>query len=123
VKTVYDDANQQLKITPIFTIENAKGLKCLAVAYFYQDNGIPLRDKNKLYYTVEGNVSGLTEFTPAYNVSLYDNSETGLTIILPYKELELTKGFYKLKFKVILFDDKVNQVISSQYYSFTFTQN
>lgn len=123
VKTVYDDNNQQLVITPIFTIENAKGLKCKAVAYFYYDTDVPLRDHNNLYHTVDGNVSSSADFTPAYDRALYDNSGTGFSIILPYKELELTKGAYKLKFQVILFDDKLNQVIKSQYYDFSFTQN
>ena len=123
VQTVYDDANQQLKITPIFTISNAKGLNCLAVAYFYYDNDEPLMDHNGAYNTVDGHVSSSEKFIPGYDVALYDNTQTGLVISIPYKELELPKGEYNLKFKVILFDDKLNQVITSQYYKFVFTQN
>jgi hypothetical protein len=121
--TSFDDAGQQLKITPAFTIENAKGLKCLAVAYFYYDNGQPLRDHNNLYHTVDGNVSSSEDFKPSYDVTLYDNTQTGFIISLPYKELELPRGSYKLKYKVILFDDKLNQVVTSGYYNFNYTQN
>ncbi|HYM93448.1 MAG TPA: hypothetical protein VET23_04865, partial [Chitinophagaceae bacterium] len=121
--TSFDDAGQQLKITPVFNIENAKGLNCLAVAYFYYDNGQPLRDHNNLYHTEDGNVSSSANFTPGYPVTLYDNTQTGFIINMPYKELELPKGTYKLKYKVILFDDKLNQLVTSDYYYFNFTQN
>lgn len=121
--TSYDDAGQQLKITPAFTISNAKGLKCLAVAYFYYENGEPLRDHNNSYHTVDGNVSGSQNFTPGYDVALYDNTQTGVVITMPYKELELPKGSYKLRYKVILFDDQLKQLVTSDYYYFNFTQN
>lgn len=123
LKSEYDDANQQIKITPMFTIDNAKGLKCLAVAYFYYDNGTPLRDHNNLYHTVDGNVSSSANFTPSYDNTLYDDSQSGFSIAIPYKELELPRGDYKLKYKVILFDDNLKQIITSDYYYFTFTQN
>jgi hypothetical protein len=123
LETKFDDAAQQIKITPIFTVQNAKGLKCLAVAYFYNESGVPLRDLNNLYHTVDGNVSSSENFTPSYDVALYDNSGSGVTITLPYSELHLQKGSYKLKYKVILFDDQLKQIISSEFYNFTYTQN
>ncbi|MCC7399895.1 MAG: hypothetical protein IT214_00260 [Chitinophagaceae bacterium] len=120
--TSFDDAGQQLKITPAFTISNAKGVKCLAVIYFYNENGQPLRDHNNYYHTVDGNVSSMEYFTPGYDVALYDNTQTGFVITMPYKELELPKGKYSLKYKVILFDDKLNQLVSSDFYNFNYTQ-
>lgn len=120
--TSFDDAGQQLKITPAFTISNAKGLRCLAAIYFYHDNGQPLRDHNSLYYSVDGNVSSTAYFTPGYDVTLYDNTQTGFIITMPYKELELQNGAYKLKYKVILFDDKLNRLVTSEYYYFNYTQ-
>ncbi|MBS1918679.1 MAG: hypothetical protein JST17_00335 [Bacteroidetes bacterium] len=121
--TSFDDVGQQIKITPAFTISNAKGLNCLAVAYFYYDNGQPLRDHNNLYHTVDGNVSSSANFTPGFEMTLYDNTQTGFVITIPYKELELPPGKYNLKYKVILFDDKLNQLVTSDYYNFNFTQN
>lgn len=121
--TSYDDAGQQIKITPAFTIGNAKGLKCLAAAYFYYENGDPIRDHNGRYASVDGNVASTAAFTPAYDVTLYDNTQTGFMITIPYSELQLPRGKYKLKYKVILFDDKRNPIITSDYYYFDFTQN
>ena len=123
LSTKYDDANQQIVITPIFTIENAKGLKCKAVAYFYYTNDVPLRDHNNAYHTSDGNVSSSSDFTPSYDRTLYDDSNTGIKISIPYNELELPKGSYKLKYFVILFDDQLKRIVSSEYVNFDFTQN
>jgi hypothetical protein len=123
VEVKYDDAGQQIAITPIFTIENAKGINCHAVAYFYDDRGIPLKDINQLYVTRDGTVSSTVDFTPGYSTSLYNNSQADFKIYLPYTELHLLKGYYKLQYKVVLFDDKWNTIVSSPLYSFTFTQN
>jgi hypothetical protein len=123
VEKKYDDAGQQIAITPIFTIEGAKGINCHAVAYFYDERGIPLKDLNNLYVTRDGTVSSTVDFTPGYPVTLYNNSQDDFKIYLPYSELHLLKGFYKLQYKVVLFDDKWNKIVSSSLYNFTFTQN
>lgn len=123
LRTKFDDSGQQIVVTPIFTIENAKGKKCMAVAYFYTEQGVPLRDLNQSHYSADGNVAAIGDFTPSYDITLYDDGPSGIKINLPYKELHLQKGFYRLKYKVILFDDKLNQVVASPYYSFTYTQN
>lgn len=123
VQSKFDDAGQQIAITPVFTIENAKGINCHAVAYFYDERGVPLRDLNNLYVTSDGTVSSMVDFTPGYPTSLYNNSQADFNIYLPYTELHLLKGYYKLQYKVVLFDDKWNTIVSSPLYSFTFTQN
>ena len=123
LRTKFDDAGQQIIITPIFTIENAKGVTCKAAAYFYTDQGVALRDYNSLYYSADGGVASVVDFKPLYANTLYDDSQSGMSIKLPYSELHLQKGTYKLKYKVILFDDKLNQIVSSPYYTFNFTQN
>lgn len=119
----FDDAAQQMVITPIFTIENAKYLNCKAVAYFYYSNGTPLRDQNQRYHTVDGHVSSSADFRPAYDVAIYNNSTTGISISLPYSELHLPAGRYRLRYKVVLFDDKLKPIITSQQYEFNYTQN
>jgi hypothetical protein len=123
VDAKFDNTTQQIAITPIFTIDNAKGINCHAVAYFYDERGVPLKDLNNLYAAKDGSVSSLADFTPGYPTTLYNNSQEDFKIYLPYTELHLPKGYYKLQYKVILFDDKWNTIISSPLYSFTFTQN
>ncbi len=123
VQSRFDDASQNVVITPVFTIENAKGIGCHAVAYFYDERGIPLKDLNNLYVTRDGKVYSTVDFTPGYPTSLYNNSQADFSIYLPYSELHLLKGYYKLQYKVVLFDDKWNTIVSSPLYSFSFTQN
>jgi hypothetical protein len=123
VETKFDDDDQKIKITPIFTIEAAKGINCHAVAYFYDDKGVPLKDNNNLFVTRDGTVSSTADFTPGYPTALYNNSQKDFTIDLPYKELDLMKGSYKLQYKVVLFDDKWTKIVSSPLYNFTFAQN
>ncbi len=95
----------------------------MAVAYFYTEQGVPLRDYNQLYYSSDGNVAAIGDFTPSYDITLYDDSPSGIKILLPYSELHLQRGYHKLKYKVILFDDNLNQIVASPYYSFNYTQN
>jgi serralysin len=123
VQVKFNDASQQIEATPIFTIENAKGINCHAVAYFYDEKGVPLKDVNNLYATRDGTVSSTVDFTPGYATALYNNSQADFKIFMPYKELHLTKGFYKLQYKVVLFDDKWNTIVSSPLYNFTFSQD
>lgn len=119
----FNDISQQIQITPVFTIENAKDIKCHAVAYFYTSQGTPLKDYNSLYNTRDGTVASTVDFTPGYAVTLYNNNQTDFLIGLPYTELHLPKGFYRLQYKVILYDDKWNRIVSSEASSFTYTQD
>jgi hypothetical protein len=123
LRTSFDDHGQQVVITPVFTIENAKGLNCKAVAYFYNSNGVALKDYNQRYHTVDGYVSSSADFKPAYDVAVYENATTGIKINLPYSELHLPRGVYKLRYKVVLFDDKLKPMVTSELYDFNFTQN
>lgn len=123
VQTRFDDATQRIEITPIFTIQNAKGIKCHAVAYFYDNQGVPLKDNNNLYNTRDGTVASTVDFSPGYATALYNNSQADFKIYLPYNELHLIKGNYRLQYKVVLFDDEWKTIVSSPLYSFTFNQN
>lgn len=67
-----------------------------ATAYFEQQDGTSLKDTNNEYNTTDGQVSTGETFKPGYQVTQYDNLE----LFLPYDELELGPGNYKLKFHV-----------------------
>lgn len=122
VQSKFNDATQQIEITPIFTIEGAKGVKCHVTTYFYDEKGVPLKDINSLYSTTGGTVSSTIDFTPGYPTTLYNNNQADFKIYLPYSELHLGKGIHKLQYKVVLFDDQWKTIVSSTLYKFTFTQ-
>jgi hypothetical protein len=123
LQTRFNDNAQQIEITPIFTISNAKGITCHAVAYFYSGQGVALKDYNNLFSTRDGTVASTVDFIPGYPTALYNSSQNDFTVNLPYSELHLTRGSYKLQYKVVLFDDKWNKISTSQLYDFNFTQN
>ena len=82
-----------------------------------------MKDYNNLYNTRDGTIASTIDFTPGYPVAVYNNNQFDFNIPLPYSELHLLKGYYKLKYKVILYDDKWNMIVSSNMYDFTYTQN
>ncbi len=123
VRTKFNDVAQQIEIIPMFTIENAKGLNCRAVAYFYTSQGVPLKDYTSKYYTLEGTVASTVDFTPGYPTTLYNNNVTDFTIYLPYTELHLPRGFHRLEYRVVLYDDKWAKIVQSDLYTFNFTQD
>lgn len=123
VDSRFDDSAQEIVLTPSFTIEGAKGIPCHAVAYFYNEQGLPLQDQNNLYVTRDGTVSSTADFTPGFGVALYNVSQADFSIKMPYRELHLTRGTYQLQYKVVLFDDQWNKIISSKLFSFSFSQN
>jgi hypothetical protein len=113
----FDDANQQLVIKPSFTIENAKGTGCHAVAYFYDDRGVPLKDLNDRYNTRDGTVAATVDFSPGFSPAAYNNTQTDFTINLPYSELHLPPGRNRFQYKIVLFDEKWNRVITSKLFA------
>lgn len=123
IQTKFNDAAQQIEITPVFTISNAKSIGCHAVAYFYTSEGVPLKDYNNLYNTSGGTVASTVDFKPGYDVAVYNSSQVDFNINLPYTELHLPQGFYHLQYKVVLFDNKWTQIASSGLYNFDYTKN
>lgn len=79
-----------------FSITGMKNQEGRATAYFARQDGEALKDKNGQYNTTDGQVSTGESFTPGYEVTQYDNLE----LFIPYDELELGPGAYKLKFHV-----------------------
>lgn len=81
-------------------IDNSRGKKCSAVAWFYYADGTVLRDIDNSYRTPNGQVATYMDFTPIYDNSHFADQQ----LFMPYSEFDLrTSGLYRLKFKVGLF--------------------
>jgi hypothetical protein len=114
-----ENGRSGLRIKQDFIIYNAQNSKCIMAVYFYDaDKGKPLKDKNGLKTSADGKVAAFTTFTPAYPSAQYKKLE----IFMPYDELELDDGKYRLKCYVALFDPKLKLITSSGYQYFTFTK-
>jgi hypothetical protein len=108
-----------LKIKQDFIIYNAQSNKCIMAVYFYDaDEGKALIDRNGIKTSADGKVAAFTSFTPGYSSAQYKDLE----VFMPYDELELGDGSYRLKCYVALFDPKLKLITSSGYQYFTFTK-
>jgi hypothetical protein len=119
-----NDSAQQLEIMPSFTIYNANTITCHAAVYLYDDSGVPLKtDSNNIYKAADGTLSSMIDFTPAYQSSSYNLTESDFTINLPYSQIPLPGGIHHLNYKVELFDEKWNMVAASDLNSFLFLKS
>ena len=123
LQSSFNDNTQQVEILPIFTIENAKDVMCHAVGYFYDEKGLPLKDVDGKYVTRDGTISSTTDFKPGFERTIFNNNATDFKVLLPYSQLHLPKGYYTIKYKVVLFDNLWNRIQGSELFSFTFRQN
>jgi hypothetical protein len=104
-----------MKISVDFDINQAKDQKHLMAAYFYTVDGKPLRDSNQKKYAANGDVAVHEYFTPQYPNTVYNK----FTLFMPYSELELGCGEYKLRFGLSVWKDKTVVAKSgAQYFSF-----
>ena len=110
-----------MRIHVNFTIYNYKDRKGYCSAYFYNSDGTPLKDYNKVYSTSAGNVSAWNTFVPIYDNTSFND----YALFIPYSELHRSKGYYELKLYVEIHSSdgtKFNSLAISGYQYFTFTQ-
>lgn len=114
---VYQDNQKGMKIHVKFSNDNLQGKTGKVIAYFYSQNGSALvSDNNNSYETVSGKVACGEDFTPKYNNSMYED----FVLFMPYSELHCNQtGSYKLKFYIIIWNDK-QQLTESKWYLFDY---
>ena len=117
---VVQNGQKGMNIIINYSVEGMKGKTGGLNAYFYFEDGTPLKDGNKSsvpYYGLDnGNVAVGKQFTPRYD----DVTMSG-TLFMPYDELHLGKGKFSLKYYCAIFDDEIKQQATSDWQYFTFT--
>lgn len=98
---VFENGKKGMRIHISLNIKNMKGKSCKAIAYFYHENGSPVRDRGGSFRTSNGNVATGQHFTPGYDNCSYND----LKLFLPYGELGLD-GTFQLKYFIsVLYHD------------------
>lgn len=118
---VYENDIKGMKIHLKFSIQRMKGIKGRCVAYFYYEDGTPVKDKNSSYRTADDQAAWGKDFTPSYDNSTFND----LVIFMPYKELEAEKGEHAMKLSCTVWEYSSGNAASiarSDYYSFTLTK-
>ena len=92
---VYENGRKGMRIHSHFFVNNAKSLQMSVNYYFYYNDNRVLRDTNKSYCSVDGQVSCSSKLNPGYERTEYSD----LSVFMPYDELDLNRGNYHLKFR------------------------
>ena len=101
-----------------FTANNLKSADCQIRVRFNYDQETPLKDNNSKFYTTDGNVAVFKDLKPGYDPAVYSDFQ----LFMPYDELDLPFGEYKLKMDVDLIykDGEVIQHLT--WYDFTYSK-
>lgn len=92
---VYENGRKGMRIHSHFFVHYAKSLQMSVNYYFYYNDNRVLRDTNKSYCSVDGQVSCSSKLNPGYERTEYSD----LSVFMPYDELHLSRGNYHLKFR------------------------
>jgi len=114
---VWNNGKKGMRINVSFNASGLRGESLYVNLYFYFSNGKALKDFNNSYRTTGGDVATHKIYTPSS-----DNVSTTVSIFMPYDELHMEKGQYKLKFSSIIMHNS-KTLDSSSYYNFDFNQN
>lgn len=118
---VVQNGQKGMNIIVNYSVEGMKGKTGELNAYFYFEDGTPLKDDNKssvpYYGTHDGSAVVGKQFTPRY-----DDVAMSSTLFMPYDELHLGKGEFSLKYYCAIFDDEMKQQSTSDWRYFTFTR-
>lgn len=121
MKTRHSEKEKGTYVTVDFFIHNMKGKTGGINAYFYFNDGTPLKDINKnevfQYSTSSGNVAVGSRFTPDHDHLHY----TAYELFIPDSELHLAAGNYVLKYYCAIFDDGGKQIATSKWQTLSFS--
>lgn len=91
-----------------FSISGMKDKEGRCTIYFYDQDGVKLKDQNGSYRASDGQICVGRDITPGYETSYY----TDYKVFMPYRELELSPGTHVLKYHCQVWDRSVQPNIS-----------
>ena len=97
-----------------FQIEGHKDEKCVLGAYFHDVDNRELKDIDGRYCSLNGQVSTGQDFEPKYECALFAD----FRLFMPYSQAHMPDGKWNLRFCVIIFDSKSQQLSASDYVDF-----
>jgi hypothetical protein len=115
---VTEGGQKGMRIHLKFRVLRMKGLDSAVRITYETGDGKKLRDKNKKYSTVGGDVAVFKNLKIDYDPGYYDD----LVLFMPYSELDLSPGEYDLKMDVDLIYKNGELIQHLTFYDFVFTQ-
>jgi hypothetical protein len=119
VHNVTVNGEKGMRIHAQFRVKYGLGTPCMLLAYYFFDDGKPLKTDVAKYRTKTGTVYASANFTPAYDPAVYKD----LQIFMPYSALNMESGEeYQLKFYLALYDKDGGRFFGkSGWYKFNLT--
>jgi hypothetical protein len=119
VHNVTVDGVTGMRVHAKFSVRYGLDVRCRMIAYFYYDDGTPLKSADRNYTTTDGQVSARVFFTPKYDPAQYND----LQLFVPYSALNMEEGAeYDLKFYLALYDNEGKRTFGkSTWYRFRLT--
>jgi hypothetical protein len=106
-----------MRIHAKFTVNNIKGVDSYLALYFETRDGKRLQDKNKKVYSSDGTVAAYKLLKPGYDITKYED----IDIFMPYDELDLGPGKYKLRIDADVIYKEGGMVGHLTFYDFDYT--
>ncbi|MEZ4810077.1 MAG: M12 family metallopeptidase [Allomuricauda sp.] len=98
LETIVERMDTDLKVSPKFSVKNAKEVNCQACVFFYDSSENPLRNE-------AGEVSKFCkDFKPGYDTTSYNEKSSNLSILIPYNSIPIPMGEHQVKYFVALFN-------------------
>ena len=88
-----------MRIHTAFKVFNMKGIDGYLALYFQQRDGTALKDTNGEFNSADDTVAAYREIAPGYATAVYEDYD----VFMPYDELDLTSGTYKLRIFAFVF--------------------
>lgn len=119
VHNVTVDGEKGMRIHATFRVKYGLDTACMLIAYYFYDDGKPLKTDEPKYRTKTGTVYSHANFTPAYDPAVYKD----LQLFMPYSALNMESGeAYDLKFYLALYDKEGGRFFGkSGWYKFKLT--
>lgn len=96
--------------------------KGLVTAYFYDENGSPLKDLNGKYCHSGGNVCLCDVFQLSATAFNFRQSYSDFVLFMPYNELHVGPGIHRLNFEIVIISDLESAIARSQYIPITYSE-
>ena len=102
-------SGKNIKMVLDFKTAHLKNCSCVAIVYFYDQNGNKVRSTTRGYRTKGGQLSTSDDFRPTYKYSIYED----FTLYIPNKYFN--RGSYKGKVKTYCEDGFIGNSKSFQF--------
>jgi hypothetical protein len=115
---ITESGKRGMRIHTAFKVFGMKGVTAWLQIKFQKRDGTPLMDKNGEFDHEDGSVAAFVKLRPAFDPAVYEDEP----IFMPYSELDLAPGVYKLSMDVDVIYEAGEPIAHLTLYDFDYTE-